>query len=37
MQATDSKATCAFGMNKDLVCKREEIKCSNIIVQYKNI
>ena len=27
--------TYAFGMN--LVCKKEEIKCSNIIKQYKNV
>ena len=24
-------------MNKDLVCKKEEIKCKNIIKQYKNV
>ena len=27
---------CAYGMKKDLVCKKEKIKCSNIIKQYKN-
>ena len=27
----------AHGMNKDLVCKKEEIKCNNIIKQYKNV
>ena len=27
---------CAFGMNKILVCRKEEIKCNNIIKQYKN-
>ena len=26
-----------YGMNKDLVCKKEEIKCNNIIKQYKNV
>ena len=25
-----------YGMNKDLVCKKEEIKCNNIIKQNKN-
>ena len=29
--------TYAYGMNKDLVCKNEEIKCNNIIKQYKNV
>ena len=24
------------GTNKNLVCKKEEIKCNNIIKQYKN-
>ena len=28
--------THAYGMNKDLVLKKGEIKCSNIIKQYKN-
>ena len=27
---------CAFRMNKNLVCRKEEIKCNNIIKQYKN-
>ena len=26
-----------YGMNKDVVCKKEEIKCDNIIKQYKNV
>ena len=25
------------GMSKDLVCKKEEIKCNNIIKQCKNV
>ena len=29
--------TYAYGMNKDLVCKKEEIECNNTIKQYKNI
>ena len=29
--------TYAYGIYKDLVCKKEEIKCSNIIKQYKNV
>ena len=27
----------AYGTSKDLVCKKEEIKCYNIINQYKMI
>ena len=27
----------ASGMNKDLVCKKDEIKCNNIIKQYKHV
>ena len=30
MQSIDSIETYAYGMNKDLVCKKEEIKCNNI-------
>ena len=26
-----------YGMNKDLVCKKEEIKCNNVIEQYKKL
>ena len=29
--------TYAYGIYKDLVCKKEEIKCSNITRQYKNV
>ena len=35
MQSIDSIETHAYGMNKDLGCKKEEIKCSNIAKQYK--
>ena len=35
MQPIDSIETCACGMNKDLVCKKEEIKCNDIINQYE--
>ena len=31
MQSIDSTETYAYGTNKDLVSKNEEIKCSNII------
>ena len=31
MQLTDSIKTYAYGINKNLVCKKEEVKCSNII------
>ena len=34
--SVDSREAYAFGMNKDLVRKEEEIKCNNIIKQYKS-
>ena len=37
MQSIDSIETYSYGMNKDLVCKKEEIKCNNIIKEYKNV
>ena len=37
LQSIDSIEAYAYGMNKDLVCKKEEIKCNNIIKQYKNV
>ena len=37
MRSNDSKETFAYGMNKELVCKKEKIKCNNIIIQYKNV
>ena len=37
MQPIDSIITYACGMNEGLVCKKEEIKCNNIIKQYKNV
>ena len=37
MQAIDSTETYASGLNKNLVCKKEKIKCNNIIKQYKNV
>ena len=36
IQSIDLIETYAYGMNKDLVCKKEEIKCNNIIKQYQN-
>ena len=36
MQSINSIETYAYGMSKDLVCKKE-IKCNNIIKQYKNV
>ena len=36
MQSVDSTETYAYGTSKGLVCKREEIKCSNIMKQYNN-
>ena len=37
MQSIDSIETYTYRMNKYLVCKKEEIKSSNIIKQFKNI
>ena len=37
MQSIDSIEIFAYGMNKDLVCKKEKIKCNNVIKQYKNV
>ena len=37
MQSIDSIETDAYRMNKNLACKNEEIKCKNIIHQYKNV
>ena len=34
MQSIDLIETYAYGMNKDVVCKKEEIKCNNITKQY---
>ena len=35
MQSIDSIETYAYGMSKDLVSEKEEIKCNNIIKRYK--
>ena len=37
MQSIDSIETYAYGMNKDLLCKKIEIKSDNIIKEYKNV
>ena len=37
MESIDSIETYAYGPSKDLVSEKEEIKCSNIIKQYKMI
>ena len=34
MQLTDSIGTYAYGTSKDLVCKKEETKCNNIVKIY---
>ena len=36
MQSTDSTETYVYRMNKNLLCKEEQIKCDNILNQYKN-
>ena len=35
MQSIHLIETYAYGMNKDLICKTEQTKCSNIIKQRK--
>ena len=35
MQSIDSIETYAYGMSKDPVSEKEEIKCNNIIERYK--
>ena len=36
MQPIDSIETYAYGTSKNLVNERKDIKCNNIINQYKN-
>ena len=36
MQSIDSVVTYPFRVRKDLVSEKEEIKCNNIMKQYKN-
>ena len=36
MQSTDSMETYAFETRKDIIFKKEEFKCNNIIKLYKN-
>ena len=35
-QSFDSIETYAHGTSEDLVCKKEEVKCDNLIIQYEN-
>ena len=37
MQSIDLIETHSYGVNKNLVCKKEGIKFNNIIKQYKNV
>ena len=37
IQWVGSVETYVYGLNKDLVCEKEEIKCNNIMKQYKNV
>ena len=37
IESIDSIKTNPYGMSKDLVCNKEEIKCNNIVKQYKNV
>ena len=36
MQSVESIETYTYGTSKDLVSEKEDIKCNNIIKQYKN-
>ena len=36
IKSIDSIETCVYGTSKDLVCKKEEIKCNNMIKQNRN-
>ena len=36
IQSIDSRESYAYGTKKDLIRKKEEIKCDNIIEQHKN-
>ena len=37
IRAIDLIETYAYGLSKDLICKKENIKRNNIIKQYKNV
>ena len=37
IQSIDLIETYAYRTSEDLVCKKEEIECNNIIKQYKNV
>ena len=37
MEWIDSMETYAYGRRKVIVAKKEEIKCTNILKQYKNM
>ena len=37
MQSIDLKEIFAYGINKKLICKKEEAKCSKEIKQNKNV
>ena len=37
MQLIDYKEIYPYRMDKNLIFKKEEIKCSNIIKKYKNV
>ena len=37
MRSIDFTETYAHGKSRDLVCKKEEVKCNNIIKQYNTL
>ena len=37
IQSIDSIESNTYRMSEDLICRKEQIKCKNIIKQYKNV
>ena len=37
IQSIDSVKTYAYGTSKDLVCRKEEVTCNNIMNKYKDV
>ena len=37
IQSIDAIQNILYGINKDLVCKKKDIKCNNIIKRHRNV
>ena len=37
IQSIDSVESNTYRMSEDVICRKERIKCNNIITQYKNV